>query len=75
MQVQVFKFADLDCRKLRMGEVPFAPEVVQIEGRRISLRALVIRRKVGCHVRTKTIKRLAKKCEISKPLQHDIKTA
>ena len=75
MQVQAFKFADRNCRKLRIEEVPFASEVVQIEGRRISLWTLVIRRKAGCHVSTKTIKRLTKKCEISKPLQYDIKTA
>ena len=37
IQVQAFNFANKRCRKLRMGEVPFAPEVVQIEGRRIAL--------------------------------------
>ena len=66
LQIQAFRFADKNCRKLRMGKVPFSPDDVQIEGRRISLWTLVIRRKVGYHVGTKTTKRLAKKCEIKK---------
>ena len=37
LQWQAFRYADKKCRKLRVGDVAFEPETVQIEGKRIAL--------------------------------------
>ena len=68
LQWKAFRYADKRCRRLRMGEVAFEPETMQLEGKRISLWTLVIRRKAGRHVGTKAIRRLAAACMVERPL-------
>ena len=45
------------------------------EGRKISLWTLVIRRKAGKHMSTRVIRRLAKKCNINRPMKCSIEEA
>ena len=71
-QVQAFHYAEKRCRKLRFGQVHYAPEDIQSEGRKISLWTLVIRRKAGKHVSTRVMRRLAKKCNINRPMKCSI---
>ena len=70
-----FDFSNKRCRKFRMGQVAYAPEDVQKYGRRIRLWDLVIQKKLGCHVNYSRIRRLAKKCKISHPMQFTVKEA
>ena len=70
-----FGFSNKRCRKFRMGQVAFAPEDVQKYGARISLWDLVIKKKTGCHVNYSRIRRLAKKCKISQPMQYVVSEA
>lgn len=69
LQVQAFQYASKRCRKLRMGEIAFAPEEIQLEGRKVHLCTLILRKRAGCLVSAKTIKRLGKKCNILEPLK------
>ena len=53
----------------------FTPEAAQLEGRKAHLCTLIIRRKVGCKVSSKTIHRLGKKCGITQPFKMNIEEA
>ena len=75
IQMQAFNYANKRCRKLRQGEVQYVPEIIQVEGRKISLWTLVVRRKAGKHVSTKVIRKLAKKCNINNPMKCTIDEA
>ena len=69
LQVHAFNHANKRCRKLRMGEVAFAPEEIQLEGRKAHLCTLILRKRAGCLVSAKTINRLGKKCGTPSPLK------
>ena len=64
-----FEFAAGKCRKLRMGNVPFVPEKVQIFGLAIQLWGLIVRYKKGCRVSVKKINGLANFLDIEDPLE------
>ena len=64
--------AEKKCRKFSSGEVAFVPEKVQKYGMRITLVNLLLRRKKGCLVSTKLIKRIAQKCSLDQPFQFSI---
>ena len=70
--VEAFKYADKRCRKLKAGQIGFAPEEIQIEARKMHLWTLCIRKHHGCNVSSKLIKRLAKQLKIKRPMQIDI---
>ena len=44
MYIQAFKYADKRCRKLKAGEVAYAPEDIQAEGKKILFYILCIRK-------------------------------
>ena len=75
LQMCAFQYANKRCRKLRFGEVAFAPAAAQLVGRKAHLGTLVIRRKSGCPVSSSTIKRLGEKCEILHPLKMSVEEA
>ena len=55
-----------------MGQVPFS-DVRQDAGEHIALWKLVIRKKLECNVSIRLISELAKKLDISKPMQLNLK--
>ena len=55
--------AELRCRKVRAGKVPFSP-IVDIAAKTIYLWSSVLSKKRGCKVSSSLIRRLAKKCNI-----------
>ena len=63
-----FRYSNKRCRKLRTGNVAFAPDDVQKYGKRIRLWDLVIQKKSGCKVNYSRIRRLAKQCKIKLPM-------
>ena len=69
LYTQAFQFANKRCNKVKTGEVAYAPQEIQCEGRKIHLWTLCIRRKKGCHVSNTLIKRLAKAVDIEDPMK------
>ena len=72
MYTHAFKYADKRCRKLKAGEVAYALEEIQAEGRKILLYTLCIRKRCNCKVSNKLIKRIAKSLDIVVPNNKDI---
>ena len=69
LQVQAFNHANRKCRKLRMGEVAYSPQEIQLEGRKAHLCTLILRKRAGCLVHSKTIRRIGNACGISNPMK------
>lgn len=69
LQVDAFAYANKRCRKLRMGETHYSPKEIQIEGRRAHLCTLILRKRAGCLVSSKTINRIGKVCGIREPMK------
>ena len=67
--VEAFHYANKRCRKLKAGEVAFAPETLQFEVRRTHLWNLCLRKRSGCKVSSRLINRLAKEINISQPMK------
>ena len=62
--------AERKCRKLRMGYIPYSPQLAQLLNT-INFWRLVIRKVKGHNISMRTIIRLQARCEISgKPLSH-----
>ena len=70
-----FECANNRCRKFHSGEVAFAPDDVQKYSMRAELWDLVVQKKLGCHINYSRIRRLAKKCNISNPMQYQLEYA
>ena len=66
--------AEKKCRKLKAGEVPFSPEIATA-GDHIKLWGLVIRHKKGKNINTRHIRRVANKCDVTKPLARTLEEA
>ena len=64
--------AERKCRKLRTGQVPFAPEEVQRYGMEIRLWSMVIAKKSGKKVSTRLLARHAHKIAIFDYMNHTI---
>ena len=58
------RMAEKRCRKLKMGAVPYSPELAKA-GILIKLWSLVIRHKEGKNINSKYIRRIAKQCDLS----------
>ena len=56
------------CRKLRRGEVPYAPLDVQLHCKLFHLWNLVVKKLCGKKISARLIKRQAKKCKIEYPI-------
>ena len=68
LYVATFHYANKRCRKLKAGEVAFAPETLQLEARKANLWVLCLRKARGCRVSSKLIKRIAKSVKIEDPM-------
>ena len=64
--------AERKCRRLKTGQVPFAPEDVQRHGKEIRLWSMIIAKKSGKKVSTRLIARHAHKLFISNYMHHTI---
>ena len=67
--------AERQCRKLRMGEIPFAPTTVQCYSKEWRLWSLYIKKLSGRRVSARLIKRMAKRYKIQYPLLQPLKEA
>ena len=68
------RMAEKRCRKLRMGAVPYSPELAKA-GIQIKLWSLVVRHKRGKNINTRYIRRIAKQCELRSVLACTLETA
>ena len=68
LYVAAFHYANKRCRKLKTGDVAFAPETLQLEARKANLWVLCLRKVRGCRVSSKLIKRIAKSVKIKDPM-------
>jgi len=75
LQVDAFRYANKRCRRLRFGAAPYAPEAAQYEGEKANLFTLIIRRKLGCHVSSNTIRKISQKCGVNDPFSLGIEEA
>ena len=66
--------AENKCRKIRAGAVPFSPKLAEA-GTVIKLWSLVIRHHLGKNINTRYIRRIAKKCNITRALSCTLATA
>ena len=70
--VGAFKYANKRCKKLKSGEVAYAPEEIQVQGRKIRLWTFCIRKRCGRRISSSLIRRLAKKLKITHPLNYSL---
>ena len=70
-----FECANNRCRKFNSGDVAFAPDDVQKYSMQAELWDLVVQKKLGCHINYSRIRRLAKKCNVSHPMQYTLSKA
>ena len=68
------RMAEKKCRKLRMGAVPYSPELAKA-GILIKLWSLVVRHKNGKNINSRYIRRTAKQCELKEVLANTLETA
>ena len=66
--------AEKKCRKIRAGAVPFS-EKLAIAGHRIKLWRLVVKHKLTNNVKTRSIRRIAKRCNLKSVLSVPLSTA
>ena len=74
IQVSAFQYANKRCRKLRCGDVP-SSDTLNHFGCHIKLWTNVIRKKLGCKVSSKYIRRIANECGIDDPMSVSIELA
>ena len=70
--VEAFRYANKRCKKLKKGEVAYAPEEIQLEGRKIRLWTFCIRKRCGRRISTRLITRLARKLKIVNPMKRSV---
>ena len=58
--------AEKRCRKLRMGNIDFSPEMSKLK-QSWGVLSLIIKKKMGGRVNSRTITRRAKRCNIRRP--------
>ena len=66
--------AEKKCRKIRAGAIPFSEKLVKA-GHRIKLWRLVVKHKITNNVKTRTIRRAAKRCGLKSVLSVTLSTA
>ena len=68
------RHAEKKCRKIRAGAVPFSEKLVKA-GHRVKLWRLVVRHKITNSVKTRSIRRAAKRCKLKSVLSVSLNTA
>ena len=72
IRIEIVLRAERKCRKLKTGQVPYAPEDVQRHGKEIRLWSMIIAKKSGKKVSTRLIARHAHAISISNYMNHTL---